>query len=111
MKMSDPRCKPARIYYTIILVLISLSFFSFTPVAAEDCTDEGVKKGVKLYDDVKFDAAIQELKNAIKKPQGGRGEESKRACSFKANIFIGLAYLGKRNEKEAKKYFINACKT
>ena len=107
--MPKGRCKSARICRGTVLVVLLFSL-GFSSAFAEDCNDEGVKRGIKLYEDSKFDRSILELKNAIKRFQKSPKDESSLACLFKASIFIGMAYAGKGSEKEARDYFLSAAK-
>jgi fibronectin type 3 domain-containing protein len=87
-----------------LLVTLFL-FFGLSGGFAQDCDDDRVEAGIKLYDEGKFNRAIQELRSFTKKLQDGPKDRSRGECLFKANLYIGMAYLGTGKESQAKEHF------
>ncbi len=96
----------------IRFTLLAVLFLILGPTAgfAGECTDGRVELGARLYDEGKFEKAVQDLKNYTKKSQAGPKAQAREECLFEANLYIGMAYLGMGREKEAKEYIRNAVK-
>lgn len=110
--METPQSKSDLARHVTVLFALLLLLLSGLPGGfAQDCTDDRVEQGIKLYDEGKFDKAIQELRSVTRRLGDGPRSDSASQCLFKANLYIGMAYLGTGKEGQDKECFMNAAKT
>lgn len=96
---------------TILLMIFCFAFFMFKSEAlgVQDYL-ELIDKGIALYEKGDFDKAIKELRQAITFLKDKPDDDAKSEGLFTANLYIGMAYLGKGKETLAKDAFKNAFK-
>ncbi|TAL25694.1 MAG: PEGA domain-containing protein [Nitrospirae bacterium] len=71
---------------------------------------DSIEKGIGLYEKGDFDKAIREFKQAISELKDRPEDEARNENLFTANLYVGMAYLGKGKENLAKESFRNAFK-
>ncbi len=93
----------------VLFLICNFAFLIFCShsLGIEDYVNN-IEKGVTLYEQGYFDKAIQKFKQIISELISRPEDEARNEGLFKANLYLGMSYLGKGKESLAKESFKNA---
>jgi len=104
---SDKFNKGLTIASLFLICNFAFLIFCSHSLGIEDYVDN-IEKGVALYEQGYFDKAIQKFKQSISELIGRPEDEARNEGLFRANLYLGMSYLGKGKESLAKESFKNA---
>jgi fibronectin type 3 domain-containing protein/tetratricopeptide (TPR) repeat protein len=114
MKTRNLKFNRIRLWILIFSFILGLTFLlNSYSVGAEDFSDnlDNIEKAIALYEKGDFSKAIQELKQVISVLKDRAEDELRNEGLFKANLYLGMSYLGEGKESLAKESFKNAIRT
>lgn len=111
MKTQNSGLNFKRLRGSIFSLILSCAFLVVNSYAAgAGAYSDSIEKGIGLYEKGDFDKAIREFKQAISELKDRPEDDARNENLFTANLYVGMAYLGKGKESLAKEAFRNAFK-